>query len=31
MFAASAIDRRDILQEKKEIENFLDVLYHNVA
>ena len=31
MFAASAIYRRDILQEKMEIENFLDVLCYNVA
>ena len=30
MFASSAIYRRDILQEKMEIENFLDVLYYNV-
>ena len=31
MFASSAIYRRDILQEKMEIENFLAVLYYNVA
>ena len=31
MFGSSAIYRRDILQEKMEIENFLDVLYYNVA
>ena len=31
MFAFNAIYRRDILQEKMEIENFLDVLYYNVA
>ena len=31
MFASSAIYRRDILHEKMEIENFLDVLYYNVA
>ena len=31
MFASSAIYRRDILQEKVEIENFLDVLYYNAA
>ena len=31
MFASSAIYRQDIIQEKVEIENFLDVLYYNVA
>ena len=31
MVASIAIYRRDILQEKMEIENFLDVLYYNVA
>ena len=31
MFASSAIYRGDILQEKMEIENFVDVLYYNVA
>ena len=31
MFASSEIYHRDILQEKMEIENFLDVLYYNVA
>ena len=31
MFASSAIYRRDVLQEKMEIENFLDVLYYNIA
>ena len=31
MFASSEIYRRDILQEKMEIENFLDVLNYDVA
>ena len=31
MFASSAIYPRDILPEKMEIENSLDVLYYNVA
>ena len=31
MFASSAIYRRDNLQQKMEIENFLHVLYYNVA
>ena len=30
MFASSAIYRRDILQEKMEIENLLDVLYYTI-